>query len=132
MKSVSIVRKRDGPSTAHNPVVSSPSERSEGLTLKKRKVKRHGFQTPFHPLQVVSWVLFLMNTGIFIFLVLPNSLSNYIFLPFATLAVPVVVLTILATRSDPSEKACPGAGSCICEVCEQEVSAGAKHCGLCN
>ena len=75
----------------------------------EKRVRSHGFQTPFHPLQIISWIYFLLKTATFYTILAPtlhsHSLGLYLSsqVLYALLLFTVVLLAYMATRSDPTD-----------------------------
>ena len=76
---------------------------------KKPFLRLHGFQKPFHFMQVLSWIYFTIETLSFYILVAPSlfnySLLLYIIIQsvFAVLIVSIITLAVLATKTDTTD-----------------------------
>ncbi len=111
--------------------------------------RRHGFQRPFHPLQVVAWAA----SGLMMFLgyfVVQRSLSHATKVAFlcvySVAQLAVLLLGGLLTLWDPTDsvvyqhRAAKEKGivfpddqnAMICTACETNVSPDAKHCSRCD
>jgi hypothetical protein len=72
-------------------------------------VRQHGFQKPFNAMQISSWVFFALETLSFYILVAPSiylySLPMYIVVQSinAVLIISIVILAIIATKSDTTD-----------------------------
>ncbi len=72
------------------------------------KVKRHGCICPFHPMQVLSYLIFLFYVYVFFFIELVSlqQLGSPIYVlivPFALLFVAMAAADIVLTLSDPTD-----------------------------
>lgn len=72
------------------------------------KPKSHGFLCPFHPLQILSYVVFAFYVYVFFFIEM-ISLSTFKAAPYAIspvyiiLAIATCVVTVVATAIDPTD-----------------------------
>mmetsp|Transcript_10266 Transcript_10266/g.22661 ORF Transcript_10266/g.22661 Transcript_10266/m.22661 type:complete len:420 (-) Transcript_10266:46-1305(-) len=113
------------------------------------RVRKHGFELPLHPLQVLSWVIFVAD--VLIFAVLSSLLYARTALPIAiqvTFAASVTVVVIswaAASSCDPGvlgeEKQCSeltidavetANDMSWCDLCSRRVPLRSKHCRDCN
>jgi len=111
--------------------------------------RRHGFQLPYHPLQICAWAAVLLMLFLSFFVV-QRSLSPTLQVVFLCLYSPtqfaVLVLGGVLTGWDPTDPVVYrhrealeiGTGfpedqySMICTACGTNVSAEAKHCSRCD
>jgi len=109
------------------------------------QVKRNGFQRPFHPLQVVSWVVFGSDVAIFAALFLPllegHATQAVVGVFFALSVVSLVASAAHATKCDPADPHIynketpldPRKNSLYyCDSCNSNVSQRSKHCRACD
>ena len=130
------------------------------MVIRKSKVRRHGLERPFAPLQVLGW-LFGTFIGISFTVMLATLIveekADVTTIVLASLYylffIALVVTTILVTASDPSDpavylerahrKAQQDADGLqvpfdedqfqyFCEVCDGHVLSNTKHCQKCN
>ena len=102
----------------------------------RRTVKRTGCSLPFHPLQILGWVLFVIDVAV------PCTCTLPLFTPsmrigcgvcFGLAVLAVVVATAALTLSDPSDYTGHSVRrSVACETCKCRVDASSKHCMRCN
>jgi palmitoyltransferase len=107
-------------------------------------VRTNGFETPRHPLQVSSWVLFVVLVGGFYALqvpFLPTVLAIIAGIVYGITAVCVGYFTYHCTAVDPKDpilnNECDGAlaateGRVYCNLCRDDVQKKSKHCRICN
>jgi len=109
-------------------------------------VRTHGFQRPFHPLQVLSWVVF--GTDVFVYAVFALPLVEttgakvVVALCYVVSVIVVVVATAKATSCDPADphvrsreaanKAEDADTMPFCTMCNVPVHPRSKHCRACN
>ncbi|KAK8792569.1 hypothetical protein WA588_005061 [Blastocystis sp. NMH] len=100
-------------------------------------VRKNGFQWPWHPYQVISWVLFvvIVAAGIaFVGMVVPRP-YNILFTVVTTLLelsiVALVVITTAINPADDFEDTNIEKGH-YCFVCRKRVKASTEHCRPCN
>lgn len=109
------------------------------------KVRTNGFERPFHPLQVLSWVVFGTDVLVYIVSCLPlvetAGAKALVALSFAVSVVVLVVATVKATSCDPADPhvRCqdgdiPGDLETMpyCTICNVPVFPRSKHCRACN
>lgn len=111
------------------------------------KMRKNGFELPFHPLQVVSWVVF--GTDVFVFLIFALPLIEtraariLVGLVFVASVACLVYMAYKATSCDASDKHIlqqesdlPGkdtdANLAFCTMCNSSVHQRSKHCRSCN
>eukprot|EP00659_Diplonema_papillatum_P020023 gene20023-30815_t len=108
--------------------------------------RRHGFHRPWHPFQIVSWVLFVFFfacSGLFVLPVLPHPL-HYVFSGVIFVAYIVIIWSnyraAITDPADPGTK-CEESVSLYrdihvpaakCYVCKAWIRADSKHCKPCN
>jgi hypothetical protein len=109
-------------------------------------VRTHGFQRPFHPLQVLSWVVF--GTDVFVYAVFALPLVEtvgakvVVALCYIVSVIVVVIATAKATSCDPADphvlsqeiadKAEDVDTMPFCTMCNVPVHPRSKHCRACN
>ncbi len=74
----------------------------------QQPVKPHGCVCPFHPLQVLSYVLFFFYAYVFYFIELialqePYVLPFILLVPFTLLFLTLAVVAVVATLRDPTD-----------------------------
>lgn len=106
----------------------------------------HGFQRPFHPLQVVSWVVFGSDVVVFVVFCMPivDTVAAQVCLSicFAVSVVVLVYATAKATACDPADahvdtdesefKDEDARSMPFCRMCNVSVYSRSKHCRACN
>lgn len=108
-------------------------------------IRLNGFERPFHPLQVVSWVVFGVDVISFCVFVIPLIRAAIAKLAVATsfaVSVGVLVLsTVKATGKDPADPHIrlqdmqlknEDDGFPFCTMCNTSVYPSSKHCRACN
>jgi len=109
-------------------------------------MRAHGFERPFHPLQVLSWIVFSVNVLLFLIFGFPlvdtDVAKVSIAICYATSVLVVVLATIKATNCDPADphvrlqdvdlktEGCESMP--FCTLCSVPVYARSKHCRACN
>jgi len=110
------------------------------------KVRTHGFIRPFHPLQVVSWVVFGSDVFVYLLFCLPiiDTVGARVFVALVYVAsiLLLVLSTVKATMCDPADPHVRLQPSEIlkseketmpyCSVCDVPVNRRSKHCRTCN
>jgi hypothetical protein len=110
------------------------------------KMRTHGFERPFHPLQVLSWVVFGVDVFIYIVFVLPIietiAARVVVGLLYVTSVVVLVYFTAKATACDPvdphvriqddSQLRDENESMPFCTMCDRPVFSRSKHCRACN
>jgi len=102
--------------------------------------KKNGFEKPYHPLQVVSWVVMSLHSvmpGICIYLFFCIQAKIALLVVFYTALGLVTVLGFLATNSNPTAvyfncQSKSQVSLVFCSLCRKFVSESAKHCGQCK
>ena len=79
----------------------------EQLTVRKG-VRSNGFQWPLHPQQLLSWLVFFFNFGLYfvvdvISLSSSKGLSVFLSILYSIISYIVLFLAIKTTKSDPSD-----------------------------
>lgn len=75
---------------------------------KKRQIKAHGCICPFHPFQVVSYIVFLFYGYSFYFITVvvwsdsPFLLYGFT-VPYSVLYIAIAITAFVATLSDPTD-----------------------------
>lgn len=111
-------------------------------------MRRHGFEWPFHPLQVVSWAVFGLDVVLYLVLCLPLidtiAAKVVVALCYVTSVVVLVYTTAKATRCDPAdpnvhrdaaeiEKVADESDTMpYCGMCDRPVYSRSKHCRACD
>ena len=70
------------------------------------KSRKHGLEIPFHPIQILSWVISIYNACIFIIIILPqyDEKNRIIFSTiFSILLLTFIVTGYLVSKSDPTD-----------------------------
>ena len=121
----------------------------------KQRVKNHGFKTPFHPQQILSYLAAFFLTGsayysAWLLISIQDSTVNLVTIIFTALytitGILVVYETARVTASDPSdptvalERASEKKENGFrqqdyefyCDICTTHVLEGSKHCRVCN
>ena len=81
---------------------------SQEKVVETRKVRKHGFQFPFHPLQILAWAVtgldvycfYFINTVVFGF---NPAISAVLGLVFGLTLVLVAIFACKATKCDPTD-----------------------------
>ncbi|CDW86338.1 probable palmitoyltransferase zdhhc1-like [Stylonychia lemnae] len=119
-------------------------------------VKTNGFIWPYHPFQVLSWVVYTYNMIHFYLVSIPiftNNLVQVIILAvvYLILGVTVFYMTYITTKIDPTDRTVylerasrqpnpdsealkfnPQQYSYHCSICKTHVLEFSKHCQACN
>jgi len=109
-------------------------------------VRTHGFQRPFHPLQVLSWVVFGTDCFVYVVFALPLvetvGAKVVVALFYVVSVIVLVVATAKATSCDPADphvrsqeaanKAEDADTMPYCTMCNVPVHPRSKHCRACN
>ncbi|EZG87104.1 DHHC palmitoyltransferase [Gregarina niphandrodes] len=108
--------------------------------------RRHGFERPYNPLQVASWVFFTLDLVLgFVCLppTLPTTAAQSFYGLFAIVALATLVVAGIVTRMDPSDDLVflldkndavlkgPPETYVQCDLCGA-VDVDSKHCRSCN
>eukprot|EP00416_Gambierdiscus_australes_P045989 CAMPEP_0171107776 /NCGR_PEP_ID=MMETSP0766_2-20121228/67540_1 /TAXON_ID=439317 /ORGANISM="Gambierdiscus australes, Strain CAWD 149" /LENGTH=345 /DNA_ID=CAMNT_0011569167 /DNA_START=103 /DNA_END=1138 /DNA_ORIENTATION=+ len=110
------------------------------------KVRTNGFERPFHPLQVLSWVVFGSDVLIYLVFCLPLidtvGAKVLVALVYTASVVTLVFFTVKATSCDPADPHVHMDSSQVkaedmqtmpyCTVCNVPVHSRSKHCRACN
>mmetsp|Transcript_93775 Transcript_93775/g.292214 ORF Transcript_93775/g.292214 Transcript_93775/m.292214 type:complete len:429 (-) Transcript_93775:235-1521(-) len=111
-----------------------------------RKVRTNGFERPFHPLQVLSWVVFGSDVLVYVAFGLPlietAGAKVAVAILYIASVVVLVLATVKATSCDPADPHVRLQDSEIqtedmetmpyCTMCNVPVYARSKHCRACN
>lgn len=78
------------------------------MKIIKKKVKKNGFTTPFHPFQIISWFIFALDTYAFYFINIVTfsylpGLSIILGIAYLILLLLVVYYAIRSTKNDPTD-----------------------------
>jgi palmitoyltransferase len=107
-------------------------------------VRANGFERPFHPLQIVSWVVFGLDVVSFCIFGIPLietvGAKVLVALCYASSVAVLVLAAIRATGTDPSDphirqqdwKLQEKNVGPYCTTCNSPVFARSKHCRACN
>ena len=119
----------------------------------ERKARIHGFEWPFHPTQVLSWVEFALTQTLLVLMFLYSFtageyvvLNGIMLLINLLLSLMVVIGAIVITSSNPTydgsstvthlggDSECFSAKefSFLCDICKIKVPERVKHCAECN
>ena len=103
------------------------------------KVKRRGICPPYHPLQVISWVVVLLNIAIISVLYLQISENLWLIVLYYTTFGSVFLFAAVLMIIDPSDPVSLGKKSnpdssitATCSLCDSIVDPSSKHCAQCN
>lgn len=108
------------------------------------RVRQHGLQRPFHPLQVVSWVVFALDVSIFCAVVLPlisavhwQVLVGLVYAASVSSIVAAALVATLCDSGDPQLRSPPPLEEdehkfAFCTLCVLHVQPRSKHCRMCN
>jgi len=106
--------------------------------------RRHGFEQPFHPLQVVTWFVFGIDVVIYVVFGLPlvgeDGARAAVALLYALSVIVLVAATYRATVCDPVDPhvlnpPVPSEDTHslpFCSMCSVPVYPRSKHCRACN
>lgn len=107
------------------------------------KRRLHGFEWPFHPLQVLAWIVFGLDVLAYVVFGLPlvgdSGIRAAVAVLFAISVVVLVAATYRATACDPADPnviARPSPSEetdalPFCGICNVPVFARSKHCRAC-
>uniref|UniRef100_A0A7S2E3N6 Palmitoyltransferase n=1 Tax=Alexandrium andersonii TaxID=327968 RepID=A0A7S2E3N6_9DINO len=108
-------------------------------------VRANGFGRPFHPLQLVSWVVSALDVAVFSFVGLPllepDGLMAIVALCYAASVIVMVAGAAKATGCNPIDPRVPRAQDPeaeesdelpFCPICDVIVEVRSKHCRTCN
>lgn len=116
----------------------------------QRSRRSHGFERPWHPFQMATWVLYplvLVHYYAFLHFLLWNLTVQIVMLVlFTIISVTMGVSVYLTSITDPADAslhACAAADgtaaqvhdtgdSQFCYLCEVEVHSSSRHCRFCN
>lgn len=103
------------------------------------KVRRRGIFPPYHPLQVASWGVILINIIIVSVIFTPITESLFLIIFYFISLCSVLVFGTILTINDPSDPISVGKSSspdssitATCSLCDSIVDPNSKHCGQCN
>jgi len=106
--------------------------------------RRHGFEPPLHPLQILSWIVFGMDVCLFAVFGLPlvkaARVRAALAAVYSTSVVMLVFAAAKATACDPSDpsllrpETTRGYEDMLpyCSICDVTVQLRSKHCRACN
>lgn len=97
----------------------------------------NGFERPFDPHQVASWVVFSLLMASFFVLYTPvhsDVLGLVLTAAYGLLSITVVWSAVKCMNIDPKDQgvAASGAAQHWCYYCEKQVNSRSKHCRRCN
>ena len=99
-------------------------------------MRLNGCQWPFHPLQVLSWLLLLLSPAEYFSLatpLLPISLETLCIILFAVCYTVVVLAMMVATVLNPSNSRTEMENRPkTCGLCQMPIDESCKHCSYCN
>ncbi|CAG9332420.1 unnamed protein product [Blepharisma stoltei] len=113
-----------------------------------KRIKRNGFNPPFHPFQIISWLVTTFNICISAIIYIPmlDFIAKAIFgiFYFSSQAL-VIIIAYKATKCDPTdpwsiEHTNPASNGtqttqnceAFCTICNCNVNPKSKHCSRCN
>mmetsp|Transcript_26202 Transcript_26202/g.44181 ORF Transcript_26202/g.44181 Transcript_26202/m.44181 type:complete len:375 (-) Transcript_26202:163-1287(-) len=113
-----------------------------GTEAPKRTVRVHGMNAPYHPLQILTWIIYPLLVIQYYVLMMP-LLGSLIFqvitgVIFGISAIVAVVAGGITATSDPADDACLGKDNdmsvptVMCYLCEVYVESSSKHCRTCG
>lgn len=113
------------------------------MPTEQHYMRKNGFERPFHPLQLLSWVVFGLDVLIFCMFSLPlveTDIAKIIVSScYAFSVLALVGATVKATACDPTDPALKckqdsdlSAAMPFCSVCNVPVHPRSKHCRACN
>lgn len=110
-----------------------------------QSVRTNGFGRPFHPLQVLSWVVSALDVAVYSFVGLPllepDAVMFFVALCYAASVIVLVIAAAKATGCDPIDPRVPRAQELegedsddlpFCPICDVVVEVRSKHCRTCN
>lgn len=114
---------------------------SEGAAHKRTR-RVHGMNAPYHPLQILTWIIYPLLIIQYYVLVMP-LLGSLIFqvitgIIFGISAIVAVAAGGITATIDPADDACLGkdndisAPTVMCYLCEVYVESSSKHCRTCG
>lgn len=108
-------------------------------------MRTNGFERPFHPLQVLSWVVFGMDVLIYIVFCIPiietAAAQGVVAVCFGISVIVLVYATAKATSTDPADPHVRIQDETqlrvqddmpYCTMCDRPVCNRSKHCRACN
>eukprot|EP00388_Colpodella_angusta_P006599 GDKJ01019364.1.p1 GENE.GDKJ01019364.1~~GDKJ01019364.1.p1 ORF type:complete len:673 (+),score=99.69 GDKJ01019364.1:48-2066(+) len=104
-------------------------------------MRKHGFETPFHPLQVISWFIFSIDALLCGLFMMPSVQDEIVFVIYSVIIwgslFGTVILTVATMLIDPRDPAIDGV-KCEeeqifeCSSCDCMVGSRTKHCRVCD
>eukprot|EP01012_Entosiphon_sulcatum_P015066 TRINITY_DN20083_c0_g1_i1.p1 TRINITY_DN20083_c0_g1~~TRINITY_DN20083_c0_g1_i1.p1 ORF type:complete len:494 (+),score=38.81 TRINITY_DN20083_c0_g1_i1:47-1528(+) len=113
--------------------------------------RKSGFERPWDPLQILSWVIMILFPALFAAFVLPFVFGQFarpfIAALYGAVFIGTVILDIVVARSNAADPATfvpladsemydqrrsVGAGKALCGQCRAFVDMNCKHCRACN
>lgn len=121
-------------------------KKEEENEVEEEPIRLNGFERPFHPLQVLSWIVFGADVISFCVFVIPLIRAAIAKLAIATsFAISVGVLVLAAVKATGKDPADPHIRlqdmqlknedvECLpfCTMCNTSVFPSSKHCRACN
>lgn len=107
-------------------------------------IRKHGFQPPFVPVQVITWTVYLSLVAAGYALLLTSSLNSNtvqrLTLVYSALVLCLIVLFVWIETSDPADSQLPVDTTQEaelrypdrCQWCSERMGNRTKHCGHCN
>ena len=83
-------------------------DENSGFQVQQRRIKRNGFFCPFHPFQIISYVVVGLDLYAYFFIdmvIISNrmAISIVLALIYAGFYIAMVVLAVQATKIDPTD-----------------------------
>lgn len=112
-----------------------------GETSEKRRIS--GLDRPWHPLQVLTWLLFIILMLLYFCFLMPmlwtqNYAKEVLTAVFCALSLAALVAAYFTCSIDPIDEALAGAAiptdepHLYCYICETNVHESSKHCRYCD
>lgn len=107
--------------------------------MEKRIVRRRGILPPYNILQILSWIIAIVNI-LFVSIFYPRYSENSFLTIFYYLSYFITLfLALTISILDPSDPMSKGKSAfpestiiATCSICDSIVSPTSKHCGQCN
>ena len=104
--------------------------------MSSRFVRSNGWERPYHPLQIVTWIIFPFLIALFYGVCLTNlgsvTLQASLGSITGVLAIVTLILDILTAKVNPKSVAREGDETEFCYHCNTDVLNNALHCNECN
>ena len=100
-------------------------------------MRKNGFQWPWHPYQICSWLLYVLivfGSVVLLGQLLPMPFNIIFYIVTAAGEVAVAVLTVMTTAIDPADdmKDTNIVHGHYCYLCKKKVKSSTEHCRPCN